>query len=362
MEKQQSNWTTWWARAQRGLGLFPEKCRKNSSVCLKNLPKSQKIRLKFSAYYDEEDIKLDSIVLKDKVKECFVTFQSQISCVIQAGHHIFSDEIDISLFDQDNLTIEYKLINYCVSGFDFMDYDEFTKAPSQIYALSQIDLFTDELSGCICIFGDSIVEQGNYTRIIKEEMNKQGISILNLGISGNRLLRKIERVDLSKTDNRDILNSIQVNKQVIKDIPLSKQCFGISGIDRFKNDVLSCANVRLIIIAIGVNDLYQPGTFCASRDELPQFEEMIAGYEDLAIYTSSLLFCGITSFIGNPYYSNKKEDLRSQINEYLVNKYNTVLLDEILVNRNEVFNEDMLHPNLVGGKLIAKEVLRWLSL
>ena len=64
----------------------------------------------------------------------------------------------------------YRPDYHFVSGFERMDYDVFKEAPQQIYALNSIEL-QGSLKGCLCVFGDSIVEQGNYTRILQEKSN-----------------------------------------------------------------------------------------------------------------------------------------------------------------------------------------------
>lgn len=87
----------------------------------------------------------------------------------------------------------------------------------------------------------------------------KGYSFIQLGLSGNRLLRQLEAVDLYA---RNYTN-----------ITIDKQCFGIAGIERFQREALECHQIKQIMIAIGINDLYQPGTFCAQISELHEIEE-----------------------------------------------------------------------------------------
>lgn len=363
-----TNWTTWWSRAQRGLGFIPQKCPKHHRIVMDKIPKSKSMRLKFAAYYDSQAIKIKNAYCYDGTIKKQVTFKNQNEYLLDSGSDVYSDEIEIN---SQAIRIEYDLISasnyYCVSGFEHMDYDGFIEAPQQVYGLVRIDLKSDELNGCICVFGDSIVEQGNYTRIIQKDLKEIGYSLINLGLSGNRLLKKIEYVDFSATDNQEVLEATNKYNQIYQDIAINKQCFGISGVDRYLREVLSCQNIKAVIIAIGVNDIYQPGTFCSHISELPTLKQLQDGYLFLEKQTRQIpiISLQLTSFVGNPHATSKKEQLRLEINKWL-NEYfeRSVGFDYLLINNQlkpGTFQDDCLHPNSEGGKIMAKEIKKCLN-
>lgn len=365
-----TNWTTWWSRVQRGLGLINQKCPKHHCIVMDEIPQSKSMRLKFAAYYDSQAIKIENVYCYDGAIKKQVTFKNQNEYHLDGGCDVYSDEIEIK---SQVIKIEYDLLSFddyhCVSGFEHMDYDGFIEAPQQIYGLTSIDLKSDELNGCICVFGDSIVEQGNYTRIIQSDLKETGYSLINLGLSGNRLLKKIEYVDLSATDNQEVLEATNKYKRIYRDIDINKQCFGISGVDRYSREVLSCQNIKAIIIAIGVNDIYQPGTFCSHISELPTLKQMQDAYLLLEKQTKQIpiISLQLTSFMGNPHATSKKEQLRLDINKWL-NEYfeRNVGFDCLLIDQNNqlkpgTFQDDCLHPNSEGGKIMAKEIKKCLN-
>ena len=351
-------WTTWWSRAQRGLGVLNQKAPQHHRIVLTSIPSSQSIRFKFAAYYDTQDIMIENVLCHDSYVSRTVTFHGQSSCQLFPGKDILSDEIQM---DSNELTLEYEIVTQegynCVSGFEYMDYDPFRQAPKQIYALQSIELFSEELKGCVAYFGDSIAEQGHCARLLQQALIRQGISLLNLGLSGNRLLHQLEHVDLRNTP----LNKVAEN------IEISKQCFGISGIERYPKEVLSCQNLKMIIVAVGINDIYQPGTFCAYQEQLPTFSQMQNAYEQLNTDVP-MLWCGITPFRLNADWTEAKEKLRLEINAWIKERFqNTIDFDYLFHNEKNVIIEDLLqkdglHPTKAGGTVMAKEMIKWFKL
>ncbi|WP_270524765.1 SGNH/GDSL hydrolase family protein [Longibaculum muris] len=358
-----NQWTTYWSRAQRGLGLIPTPCLKHQHMTLKAIPQSHMLRLRFAAFYETQPIEITNVYLSDSHNHYRLFFQGQEKVTLKPQDACWSDGIDIHEMNQSALTLDYDIVvspdYHFVSGFERMDYDVFKEAPQQIYALNSIEL-QGSLKGCLCVFGDSIVEQGNYTRILQEKAMEKGYSLINLGLSGNRLLRQIECVDLQDTDNPEITQVL--TQKVYQNISIDKQCFGISGLSRFIKEAKECHQVYQYIIAIGVNDLYQPGTFCALMSELPTLEDMQKGYMSLSemIQDIPTLWCEITPFINNPHCTKEKEERRQQINLWLNQTMNQTICFDNLTK--EDMNEDGLHPNLLGGKKMAKEIEKCLNI
>ncbi len=339
MEKQ---WTTYWSRSQRGLGMSEKKCQKHQRFVLKTIPSSSQIKLKFAAYYDIDDILIKNVYIIDGKIKRKATFLYQETYLLNPGRDIYTDEIDIT---SQNIIIEYDIETRspytCQSGMSMYDYDCFIEGGYPIiYALCGIDLYTHELNGCICVFGDSIVEQGHYTRILKEKYASLGYSVINLGVSSNRLLRQIEYLNGNTN------------------IPMHMQWFGIAAIERYATEVLSCQNIKRIIIAIGINDLYQPGSYCAAVHELPTLQEMYKGYQSLYHMTSCIpiTFLSLTPF-------HARNELRVEVNQWLLQHFqHTIDFDDIFMNHgqlvSDVYQPDYLHPNELGGHMMAQKILK----
>lgn len=354
-------WTTWWSRGQRGLALLSKKCPQHHRVVLKDIPMSSKIKVRFAAFYDTQPIQIENVYIYETNKRHSVTFEKNKIWLLQSKESIYSDEIEIT---SKSIVIEYDIITdneyYCASGFEYMDYDPFMEAPKQIYALQSIELYSDVLKGCICFFGDSIVEQGNYTRIIQAYYAKQKYAVINLGISGNRLLKELEYVNITNTKT-----SLQ---GIYQDISIDKQCFGIRGLQRYQREVLTCKNIKCIVLAIGINDVYQPGTFCAHQKELPTLTALEEGYLQLFQFTNDIPFiwCSITPFIKNIEVTIEKEEIRKKINQRMLEHVKYYIdFDHVFIKENTTFKEDTmqpdyLHPSVTGGKAMAKEILQCL--
>lgn len=352
------NWITWWARAQRGMGLLPRQCPKKIDIVIHDIPDCKHIRFQFGTGYDTQTVIIKNVYCygEESYKNYPVTFYGKTSYKISPQENIITDEICMHLlpFQDIHLVYEIETENHyqCVSGFELQSYDSLTSSHSLIYLLKSIEVSGSSLKGCICAFGDSITEQGYWSEPLAKLLKQKGYALLQLGISGNRLLRKLDNVNM--------------NQQLFTNICLEKQCFGKAGIKRFKDDVLTCHHIAGVIIAIGVNDLYQPGTFCADIDEFPDVEDMIEGYLLLkkSIDNIPIWVLGITSFLGADSSNLDKEKVRCEINALLTHRFQTVItFDEWLLNnkgqiKSEYHHGDYLHPNQKAGEIMSQMIIK----
>lgn len=362
-----NNWTTWWSRAQRGVGLLTKNNPSNIKLTVNKIPKCKSMRFTFGACYDCQPVTIKDVFCCNDTTKVAVTFKGQSYYQIEPGEMIVCDAIDMQAFD-DKITLTYEIVTkqdyYCVSGFGVESYDKVSTEQSIVYLLRNIEVLGSSLKGCICAFGDSITEQGNWTTPLTTMLEEQGYALLQLGISGNRLLRELETVTIRK----DYYEDMNLEHKVYTQIPLAKQCFGKAGVKRFMEDVLTCHNCKGLLLALGVNDLYQPGTFCASMQEFPTVENMIQGYDYIQSMfdKEKILVIGITSFLGSEASSIGKEEVRQQINQWLESQFdNYVSFDQWLLNeygqmKKEYHNGDYLHPNAQAGLLMAKDIMeKW---
>lgn len=346
----QARWTTWWCRAQRGLGLVPWVSQQCVEV---TLPVCSKIRIRFASYYDTSDAVLDNVVLTTPHQRKSITFSCSSHCYLSANTSICSDEIELPP-NTHQVTLTYQLhASRTNSGITLTMEDEVTSSSTHVFALQGIDVYTTQYIGCVVAFGDSITEQGHWTRVLRRDLEKLGYRLLNLGISGNRLLRQLETVYL----NGELGEGTQV--------PLEKQVFGLSGIQRFYRDVFSNTPISLIIMALGINDLYQPGSFCASIQELPTLKELQEGYETLCAIakqqqTPMVAQC-MTPFAHCEHDTIEKEHIRSLWNQWLCSfrmHACAISFDHILMGEHQELKQcyhdgDHLHPNPLGGEQMA---------
>lgn len=210
--------------------------------------------------------------------------------------------------------------------------------------IKQVEVFNDNKT--IAWFGDSLTNHSYYTQPLQERIYdaKQSITLVNVGHSGNRLLRDGEM--------------------------LYKHDFGISGLKRFEEEVFKYNKPELVVIAIGVNDLIHPGRTVA-RNQLPTLDSMIDGYRELLKtirkYAAKGIICTITPFKG---YSNvvleEAEQLRLEINEWIRNQseFDDVIdLCKLVTDKSdeaqlavEFRGDDNLHWDQKGGQIIANSI------
>lgn len=390
-------WLTTWSQAQKGIGLFP--VNDNGRTVEYQIPiqnSGDKIKLTLGNYYSEESLKIDNVSISTKKNEGFkkVTVEEKQAFTIKAKELVKTDPIDLAINSGESVYVriyyaEQSEKNRAVSGNTFStsiersvigDFankntweqddtyvDSFSNDPYALKyadALEQykmrftltiegVDVQTEKAGGTIVAFGDSITEQSHWVDPLqKEVIEKLGedYSVVNAGISGNRLLK-------------DIAN-----------LPRRTQYFGLAGIDRFEHDVFDTnKQVSSVIVSLGVNDLHQPGTEEQFPiEELPTFEEMISGYEQLIKQTkkheSKIFLATISPFIGytKDIKNEEKEELRQKVNAWI--RKNTEVdgiydFDQVLADpkdptklNSSYDSGDKLHPSEAGGAQMAKTI------
>lgn len=391
------NWLTTWSQAQKGLGLFP--INDNGHTVSYQIPiqnKGEKIRLSLGNYYGEAPVKINALTVSTKKDSDFkvVTVSGMQSFILASSETIQTDEIATRVAAEDTLYLRIyyptqsetdRVVSGSVFGdfperFEVGDYtqnndfsvdlnyadtfvddpyamkfsQEFSQAKQRYtMTLQSVDVYSPEGIGTIVAFGDSITEQNHWVAPLQKEVLVQSnhqVSLVNAGISGNRLLRQIAN------------------------LPRRAQYFGLAGIERFEHDVFEVnSNVKTVIIALGLNDIHQPGTdVFFSIDELPSFEEMIAGFEKLIKicrhYQARVFLATLSPFIGyaKAIKNDEKEVLRQQINEWIRKTrlsdgyydFDTILTD----NQNppqlatSFDSGDKIHPSAVGGAAMTRAI------
>lgn len=217
------------------------------------------------------------------------------------------------------------------------------------FLLARILVEAPEHQGCVVAFGDSITDgngvpvntETRWPDFLAARLQTDQVSVLNAGISGNRLLR---------------------------------DGMGQSGLTRFAGDVLSHEGVRRALVLLGINDIGMPGTPLAPDDPVVSAGELITGYQQLitqahdrgvrVVGATLLPFEGAlsdTPFAG--FWSPAKEQVRQDVNHWIrtAQAFDAVVdFDRLLCDPARSFrlhpvsdSGDHLHPGPEGYRRMA---------
>ncbi|MBN1275927.1 MAG: SGNH/GDSL hydrolase family protein, partial [Deltaproteobacteria bacterium] len=214
------------------------------------------------------------------------------------------------------------------------------------YMIDSIEVLASESARAIVVIGDSITDgRGSGTnkqnrwpdelaRRLQEDLETSNISVLNMGIGGNCVLR---------------------------------DCLGSAAITRFKNDVLEQSGVKWLIILEGINDIGQAQGEANASDVA---NKLIAAYEQMIYHAhnNGILVYGATllPFGGSFYDDIWRESARQTVNKWIrtSRRFDDVIdLDKAIGDPENpermlpvADTGDHLHPNETGHKMMAAAV------
>ena len=329
------------------------------------------LRLQLSNEFSREAVEIRSIFIADAGDSTaidtktvrYLTFNGKRNVTIEGGKALFSDELRYALkpLQRLSITINYgktpqnatshrgsRTTSYIMKG------ESKPKKPFVVaealdhwYNIAAIDVVKDATNKptCWAVIGNSITDgrgtttnlQNRWTDVCAEAMGGQ-VSILNLGIGGNCVLRG-----------------------------------GLSepALKRFDRDIMGQRGTTGIIIYEGINDIGGSRSVEQTEKELIEAYELFIG----KARAKGLKVVGATiTPIGNTmYWSLYHEALRQTINEWIrtSGKFDAVIdFDQVLSDPSKPtwmradYQYDWLHPNADGYKamgLKAAEVLSPLS-
>lgn len=207
----------------------------------------------------------------------------------------------------------------------------------------------------VCLFGDSLVNQGYMAGEVARRMfaARPGTLVCNCGISGNRLLRA------GSGDNRWV------------------RSFGPAGAERFLKDVTFGGTLRprAVYVGMGVNDLYQAVGPLAG--EFPRAEDLVDALERLRAEGRSVGARVVLGTIG-PFrrslsfgeqaWSPQKEAIRQEVNAHILAGPDAVDVDALVRDPLDpsrlaaAFDcGDHLHFSPDGGRTVGSAVYRALD-
>jgi lysophospholipase L1-like esterase len=364
---QKKKWVGTWATAPQlvdAKNMPPDLALSNNTLrqvlCVSTGGK--KLRFKFSNELSKNPVTIKAIQIavsrggatidKSTIKK--LKFNNRFEVTMEAGAAISSDPVSFNLEPRMEIAITIffgeasptitghpgsRTTSYLLAGNQTSPNVDFTNAvkTDHWYVISGIDVETSESGGAIAVFGDSITDgrgsgtnkQNRWTDILAIQLQKNSgtkqVSVLNLGIGGNSVLRG---------------------------------GLGPTGLDRFGRDVLGQSGVRWLIIFEGVNDI--GGTKDSTAASLV-VKNLIAAYDKMIgeAHARGIKVYGatITPFKGSSYYTDHHEKARNSVNEWIRSsgRFDAVIdLDKAIrnpVDTSEILPEaqsDHLHPNELG--------------
>ncbi|WP_030983572.1 SGNH/GDSL hydrolase family protein [Streptomyces sp. NRRL WC-3744] len=295
-----------------------------------------------------------------------LTFNGAPSVVIPAGAQTVSDTVRITVpHGADVLITTYsptpsgpvtyhpraRQISYTATGDHTEDATgtSYTGQTPYWRYVTALDLLSNEATGTVVAFGDSITDgvtsttganhrwpdilSGRLRSALQDGRQLPRYSVVNEGISGN---------------------------QVLAD-GLGRPAENQSGLDRFGRDALSRPNVKVVVIDLGVNDILR-------NPRLADPDRIVTGLRTLArqAHARGLKVVGATlmPFQGHRGYTPAREAVRQQINAQIRagGVYDAVVdFDKALRDpydprrlRPEYDSGDHLHPSDLGYRTMAE--------
>ena len=222
------------------------------------------------------------------------------------------------------------------------------------YGFDGVDILTEDSVRTIAAFGDSITHMSFMTNALGKRLRKEfpgRVTLINCGIGGNRLVH---------------------DASFVRTAGKVAPCFGDAGVKRFERDVFGAGDVDAVLAFIGINDIMQPIQLEGGSEPTPA-EDIIEGYKTIIriahehgarIYGGTLMPCGNPDF--PDWWLPAFEKVRRPLNEWVKEKaeYDGIFDFEAVMKDDTrpgyllpgVHIGDGLHPNDVGGRIMAEAV------
>ena len=297
---------------------------------------------------DTIDVATDQVLL----------FGGQTGVTMAAGGAVVSDPLAFQLDPLTTLAITIyfgstsasvtghpgsRTTSYILTG-DAVANETFTGAVTtdHWYVINTIDVVASDTAAAVAIIGDSITDgRGSGTNQqnrwpdelanrLQENPATQSVGVLNAGIGGNCVLGS---------------------------------CLGPSALSRFDRDALSQSGIRWIVLFEGVNDIGGSSGTGVGQNLINAFTQMIHEAHSNGVFVYGATIMPIQ---GSFYYSEQHDAERQIVNQWI---RTTDLLDGVidldlamrdpadtLRMRSDLHDNDWLHPNQAGHRVMAEAV------
>ncbi len=388
------NWVQVWGQAHSAFSFFYyPSCKKTYRLVIKSALSGKNVRFELSNECAKNDVYIGSLSVAkcDKdgnfIGECkTATVNSQNAFCLKKGEVVLSDEIEVDIEAGQYFCINAYVEKGSLRSGNLLDNANIMTVKGDVSHIPQIEnqrrirdsvrevasrvlkmyfhkpiplfqsvqVLNDTDARSIVVFGDSISQQGYWTNAFAERIYvayPEKYSVINKSIMGTRLLR-----DFSKRF-------------------FCKGLFGKSGLNRLQRDIMDYPDVEYVIIALGTNDFLQYGTVQAPKSEKPTAQEFVDGVltvaEELKKKGIKLIVFNILNFGESIDSRPHKEELVTQTNKLLYEnrEHFHAFYDQanLVVNpekptctKKEYLGKDYVHPNKLGGKIVADNVdLEW---
>lgn len=389
-----NNWVQVWGQAHSAFSFFYyPSCKKTYRLVMKSALSGSKVRFELSNECAKNDVEIGALSVAkcdengNFIAECkTATVNSQKAFCLKRGQVILSDEIELDIKSGEFFCINAYVEKGALRSGNLLDNAELLTVKGDVSHISQIEnqrrirdkvreiastvlkmyfhkpiplfqsvqVLNDTNARSIVVYGDSISQQGYWTNAFAKriyEAYPEKYSVINKSIMGTRLLR-----DFSTRF-------------------FCKGLFGKSGLNRLQRDILNYPDVEYVIIALGTNDFLQFGTVQAPKSEKPTAQEFVEGMikvsEELAKKDIKLIVFNILNFGESIDSRPEKEALVTEANKLLYENrehfyafYNQADLvvnpEKPTCSKKEYLGKDFVHPNKLGGKIVADNVdLEW---
>ena len=368
-----SKWITAAAFAQRELAkpISPNVAGCTVKATFTSELSGDAFRLVFAEDYNKKKAEYVSAVVEVEGVKHPLTVNGAGSFAVEPGKEVRTDPVAIPLKAGQEITIllamgkkrslsETTLAqshtakgDYTMEGYVAVPYKcplpdaPFSERLCGLKAL-EVEVVDDTVSGSIAVLGDSITEMGFWIAPLRQAIRQERpeLAVLNLGIGGNRLLYDTKALMMMGANG-----------------------FGKAALKRLDWDVLALSGVKAVIVALGINDIAQPGgnpMFSPPKSQIVDAAKLQTGFREVIVrcHTKGLKVIGatITPFEGFPTYNERTASVRNEINDWIrTGGAFDMVIDLAAAFPGEGIAEglhvgDHLHPNPVGGELAAKTI------
>lgn len=351
------------------------------------------LRLRFSNRFGHAPLRMDRVTV-GMARGGTVSHVTQVTLGgsgvigLSPGQEVFSDEISFPVRAGERIAVSIyvgdaqpigsvcclssrEMADAVFGAGDFTDGGAFTPSdPEELmpllagepgsdrmgffFGFDAVQVLTGDDVKVIAAFGDSITQMAFISDSLAKRLYAAApgrITVLNAGISGNRLV---------------------ADATFIKAAGQAIRAFGPAGVTRFVHDVFELDKVDAVVTLMGINDIMHPIQLEEKSAATPA-EELIRGFETIAGLTrerGARFYAATLPPAGNDDYPawwrSAFEAQRQKLNEWIRSggecdgyfDYDAALRDDERPGymRGGVHIGDGLHPNAAGGALAAAAV------